>query len=340
MSVNRDFWNGVATFVGAPAPRCEWEHACGKHFAALSKRFLIGSGNPAQYADCPLKCGCVHRRGPMAGNRVRYICDCDDQTCPEFTLSSHQSESLSLDGTAFCATLAECLGVVRGKNSLGKHRRAIELGHLTVNETPWPVWICFPSVDDKLINNVRAIIESTTQRPLAVLTPEHEAEAGELLARNGSRLLALRSHVTLGKSGELFADEKILDRIVREGAGGMALRPKGAQLSLRGKRYELVDGFTGLVDLKTKKTMEIKPLRCQAALRALVQGGAGSQAASMHKKDLCDIVYKDAPGNKPRSKEDKPIQFFRHRRDGKTIQMPIYNAIVRSDEHGKYWLEL
>ena len=340
MSVNWDFWNGVATFAGAPAPRCEWEHACGKHFAALSRCFLMASGNPAQYADCPQKCGCFHRRGPMAGNRVRYICACDDQTCPEFTLSSHQSESISLDGAAFCAALAECLGVVRGKNSLGKHRRSIELGHVIVNETPWPVWICFPGGDDNLIDSVRAIIESTTQRPFEVLTPEHESEAGELLARNGGRLLPLRSHVTLGKSGELFADEKILDRIVRGGAGGIAMRPKGIQLKLRGDRYEILNGFTGLVDLKKKHKTVIDSLRCQTALRVLVQNGSGSQATAMHKKNLCDIVYRETPGNRPRPKEDKPIQFFRHRRDGKTIQMPLYKAIVRTDEHGMYWLEL
>lgn len=340
MSGTRDFWDGVTTFGGATATRCDWENASGGDLNALTKRYLVGSGAPAQYASCPQKCGCTHRLGPLAGKRLRYLCDCDDQTCPEFTLSPNESEGVSLDGGGFLAALADCLGVVRGKNALGKQRRTIELGHVVANETAWAVWLCLPGGDEELIDCVRSLVEATTQRPFAVLAPEYEVSAGSLLERNSGRLFALRAHVTIGHEGGLCADEKLLDRIGRVGVGGAALRPKAPALNLRGKRYELVDGFTGLVDHKKKQRTPIATLRCQAALRVLVQNGAGSQGTAMHKKEFCDSVYREFPGAKSRPQDDKPIQFFRYRRENRTVQMPLYKAIVRSDEHGMYWLEL
>lgn len=327
----RDFWSAIARFGATGAPRLTWEAQAGPEFALLAPFLTPTNGPLCRSVPCPVCSG--PRRVSMLPDDVLLLeigdhcAGCGD----EVAVSRKDVTPTALHIPAFANAAGAALRFQA--EAVACPAPIVPLGTLLRNATMMPVGLVLQP------RPARDAMELALSRfpPPAVLlfaTPAPSLIA-ELRARRYTTFSA--SALLQPKPKGAFRAGNNLALLVAESEGGAQFRPVQAPLSLRGRRYEIAEGFVAITKLGRKPVRhEITQPRARALLRALVESGAGSEATGIEKAALLRIVY---GGNMV--PDVRPAQLLRSTGAEGTRPLPFRDDILRHNKSGGiYWLEL
>jgi len=327
----RDFWSATARLGAAGAPRLAWQTLAGEDFPLLAPFLIHANGPLARAVPCPV-CGCSRRiselpEGSLLMEVGEYCAGCGDAT--EIPRDHITPTALNLPHFARAAGTALHFSA----DTQAEAGSVIPLGTVTQNAKLLPVaLVLLPRAPRDDLDSALARVPAPAVLLLAAPTG---ALLSELRARRYSVFPA--AAILQPKPKGAFRSGKPLAALVAEADGGAPLRPMRDPLPMRGKRYEIAEGFVAITKLGKKPVRyPISQPKAQALLRALVESGAGSEATSLDKRALLAIVYggEAVP-------DVRPSQLLRYTGPNGTQPLPFRDDILRhSRAGGRYWLEL
>lgn len=203
----------------------------------------------------------------------------------------------------------------------------------------YPVFLSFRSGEPAYFRDADAV-RADTRGHFLFLTATPRSRVADRFGRDSGACFALVDVILFGAPGKIGAVATAESLI----ANGLPVPVVGGPVAcapLRGKLFEIEEDFSGIWKLRPRKVRyAITTLSCQDALRVLVERGAISRKTALPKQEWCKAVWRKCHPDRPVLGDHKPIQFFRVRLKGKTVQVPWYKDVIGTDGHGRYWLQL
>ncbi len=186
-----------------------------------------------------------------------------------------------------------------------------------------PALLLVSSSSNEILVWLRALVARDQS---VFVVPAHDPLVEDSVVRRSHRYIALDRDTVLQPRGKDWS---------------VTLRAAAApEAPLKGVHYTIDPSFRMVTDHRKRASLRLTNPSAIEALRCLAARRAFARDTAIPKKQLCSAVWAAIRHPKARHTAYQPIQFFRIKRDGKTVPLPIWGTLVQHDSRGYYWLAL
>ena len=327
----RDFWAALARLGATGAPGLAWENQAGPDFLLLAPFLRAANAGVCRAVPCP-ECGAARRistlpDGSFTMEQGEHCVKCEER----HAIPRAHVTPTRLSAAAFALAVATVLKFEAAKDDTPGI--LLNLGTLVRGIQLVPVALV---LGDNPHNAQLQLSLSQTPAPAALILAVPAPALVADLRRRGYWVFPAAT-ILQPKPKGAFRGGKSLTQLLAEQQGGVPMREARDPLPMRGKRYEIAEGFVAVTKLGKKPVrFEITQPMARALLCALVDSGAGSEKTAIEKGPLLSLTYQG--GTAP---DIRPSQLLRHTTAEGTKPLPFRDDILRhSRTGGLYWLEL
>ena len=185
-----------------------------------------------------------------------------------------------------------------------------------------------------------AAIVEPLKAPCALILPAPHAEELTALRNRGLWVFRAASLLQVWPKGQIKGITTLATALT-DYLAGTEIRPAHPSLTRKGSRYVIADDYSAVTEIaRRRRTEPISNTTTQAALRVLVEAGAGNLGTALPKALFVERVHTLTRPDKPPPKSPRPSHYFRREVDGALVNYAFYRQIFRTNPSGGlYWLE-